>query len=72
MALDYNAFYFILCILQKTLEDWNLVATTEMIITDTAKNMMGIYNKEKVPDLPSHFRKGKCVCHILQLVIQVI
>ena len=53
----------------KELDDWQLSHVTEMIISDTASNQMGIFNRELVPDLPLHFKPGKCACHLLQLCI---
>jgi hypothetical protein len=51
------------------LEEWDLLHATEVIVSDTAANMLGIYNRQHAPDLPGHFIPGKCVNHILQLVI---
>ena len=53
----------------KELDDWRLSHVTEMIVSDTASNQMAIFNKELVPDLPAHFKPGKCICHVLQLCI---
>ena len=42
---------------------------TEVVVSDTAANMQGVFARHLVPDLPSHLRLGKCVCHVLQLAI---
>ena len=41
---------------------------TEMIVHDNASNMLGIYNIE---DFPDHCIAGRCICHVLNLVIEV-
>ena len=38
--------------LVKHLEDWQLTTVTEMIVSDTASNQMGVFNDELVPHLP--------------------
>ena len=43
----------------------------ELVVSDTASNMLGIYNSDLAPNLPNHFRPGKCACHVLQLCIKV-
>ena len=53
----------------KELDDWQLSNVTEMIISDTASNQLGVFNEELVPFLPAHFKPVKCCCHLLQLVI---
>ena len=53
----------------RELSDWKLTAATEMIVSDTAANQLGVFNVELVPDLPRHFKPAKCACHLLQLVI---
>ena len=53
----------------KELDDWELSNVTEMIISDTASNQLGVFNEELVPFLPAHFKPAKCTCHLLQLVI---
>ena len=53
----------------RELTDWKLLNATEMIVSDTAANQMGVFNVELVPDLPRHFKPAKCVCHVLQLCI---
>ena len=53
----------------RELTDWKLLAATEMIVSDTASNQMGVFNVELVPDLPRHLKPAKCVCHVLQLCI---
>ena len=35
--------------LTKQLKDWNLTAVTELIVSDTASNQMGIFNLELSP-----------------------
>ena len=53
----------------RELGDWKLTTATEMIVSDTAANQMGVFNLELAPDLPRHFKPAKCVCHVLQLCI---
>jgi len=53
----------------RELDNWQLSTVTEMIISDTAANQLGIFNPELVPDLPRHFKPSKCCCHLLQLCI---
>ena len=53
----------------KELDEWSLTHVTELIISDTASNQMGVFNEELVPHLPSHLKPAKCVCHVLQLCI---
>ena len=38
--------------LVKHLDDWQLTIVTEMIVSDTASNQMGVFNEELVPHLP--------------------
>ena len=49
-------------------EDLGIMEMIEMILHDTAANMMGVYN---IRDFPQHCIPGCCVNHILQLVIKV-
>ena len=49
----------------KELDDWQLNRVTEMIVSDTAANQLGIFNPDLVPDLPQHFKPSKCACHVL-------
>ena len=51
------------------LSDWKLTLATEMIVSNTAANQMGIFNVELAPNLPRHFKPAKCACHILQLCV---
>ena len=51
------------------LDDWKLITVTEMIVSDTASNQLGIFNRELAPDLPRHFQPSRCSCHVLQLCI---
>ena len=53
----------------KELDDWKLISVTEMIVSDTASNQLGIFNADLAPDLPRHFQPSRCSCHILQLCI---
>ena len=53
----------------RELDDWQLNRVTEMIVSDTAANQLGIFNPDLVPDLPQHFKPSKCACHVLQLCI---
>ena len=39
--------------LTKQLNDWNLTAVTELIVSDTASNQMGIFNLELAPHYQS-------------------
>ena len=55
--------------LTKQLNDWNLTAVTELIVSDTASNQMGIFNLELAPHLPRHLKPVRCACHVLQLCI---
>ena len=43
----------------RELDNWQLSTVTEMIISDTAANQLGIFNPELVPDLPRHFKPSK-------------
>jgi len=52
-----------------TLNEWDLVDKTEMLVSDTASNQMAVFNRRLVPNLPGHFTPGRCVCHVLQLAI---
>ena len=38
--------------LVKHLDDWQLTIVTELIVSDTASNQMGVFNEELVPHLP--------------------
>ena len=38
--------------LVKHLDDWQLTNITEMIVSDTASNQMGVFNDELAPHLP--------------------
>ncbi len=49
------------------LQDWDIYSVTNMLVHDTAFNVMGIYN---TPGFPSHFKPGRCINHVLQLVIK--
>ena len=51
------------------LSDWKLTTATEMIVSDTAANQMGVFNVELAPNLPRHFKPAKCACHVLQLCV---
>ena len=53
----------------KELDDWKLISVTEMIVSDTASNQLGIFNADLAPDLPRHFQPSRCSCHILQLCV---
>ena len=53
----------------RELTDWKLLAATEMIVSDTASNQMGVFNVELVPDLPRHLKPAKCVCHVLHRTV---
>ena len=62
-------FYMFLCdVFQNLLSEWRLSDKCEVITTDTAKNMLGIFN---IPTFPVRYVSGKCVNHILQLCIKV-
>ena len=54
----------------KELDDWQMTAITEMIVSDTASNQMGVFNDDLVPHLPPHFKPARCCCHVLQLCIK--
>ena len=53
----------------KELDEWQLTPVTEMVVSDTASNQMGVFNEELVPHLPNHLKPAKCACHVLQLCI---
>ena len=53
----------------KELDEWQLTPVTEMVVSDTASNQMGVFNEELVPHLPNHLQPAKCACHVLQLCI---
>ena len=48
--------------LTKQLNDWNLTAVTELIVSDTASNQMGIFNLELAPHLPRHLKPNDKIC----------
>ena len=48
-------------------EDWRIMEEVEMIVHDNAANMMGVYN---ISDFPPHCTAGRCINHLLQLVIK--
>ena len=54
----------------KELDDWQMTPITEMIVSDTASNQMGVFNDDLVPHLPPHFKPARCCCHVLQLCIK--
>ena len=62
---------FFIVVFQSVLEEWKILRETEVLVADTAHNMQGVFNRLLVPDFPLHFMSGKCICHILQLIIAV-
>ena len=54
--------------LQDMCEDWEMMSRVEMIVHDSAANMLGIYN---ISDFPEHCIAGRCINHLLQIVVNV-
>ena len=50
-------------------EEWGLLDAVEMVCHDNASNMMGMYN---IVDFPNECIPGRCICHLLQLIIKVV
>jgi hypothetical protein len=56
------------CPVKEEAHEWNIYTRTGKIVHDTAFNIMGIY---ATPGFPAHMTPGKCINHVLQLVIKV-
>ena len=55
-------------LLQSEVEKWGIRNSLEVITTDTAKNMLGVFN---IDGFPSNFCSGHCINHVIQLAIKV-
>ena len=53
----------------KSLDEWEWVPKTEVIVTDTASNMLGIINKYLVPELPDHLIPGKVCKNLISFTL---
>ena len=49
-------------------EECNILQATEMLVHASAANMLGVYD---INDFPSHCIPGRCICHILNLTVEV-
>ena len=47
------------------LDEWGWREQTEIIVSDTAADFQGIFNKKRVPNLPPHFKPGKVMRMVL-------
>ena len=62
----------------KELDDWHMTPLTEMIVSDTASNQMGVFNEELVPHLPPQFKPANIIsgsfflCSLSQEVISIM
>ena len=54
--------------MQGLVDKWNVSHLLDVITTDKASNMVGIFNQ---PDFPTTYSSGVCFNHVLQRVIEV-
>ena len=59
---------FFFTFIQELIEKWNVSHLVDVITTDSAANMLGIFSQ---PDFPSTYSSGVCFNHVLQHVVEV-